>query len=38
MNYPGFPSMKLGGNWKASKKSLEEWLDHNKGGKTLDLD
>lgn len=30
MNYPGFPSTKIGGSWKVSKKALEEWLDHNK--------
>ena len=30
MNNPSFPSMKIGGKWKVSKKALEEWLDHNK--------
>lgn len=27
---PKFPSMKLGGNWKVSRRALEEWLDRNK--------
>lgn len=30
MNNASFPSMKIGGKWKVSKKALEEWLDHNK--------
>lgn len=24
----GFPSTKVGGSWKVSKKALEEWLRH----------
>ena len=38
MNYPDFPSMKLGGKWKVSKTALEEWLERNKWKKTIDLD
>lgn len=37
MNYPGFPAMKVGGNWKVSKIALEEWLDKNKRRKEIDL-
>ena len=25
----GFPSTKIGGSWKVSKKALDEWLEHN---------
>lgn len=26
----GFPSTKIGGSWKVSKKALDEWLEHSR--------
>lgn len=30
MAHKSFPSIKLGGVWKVSKKALNEWLEHNR--------